>query len=57
MSGTIIGGGGWRTLGIWTLSPTAVAELRMNEDPTIEDLAILREYIEKTIQALTRRGE
>jgi hypothetical protein len=39
----------------WTLSPQATAELRINGEVTTEDLELLRDYVEITIKALSRK--
>ena len=41
----------------WTLSPHASAELRINGDVNKEDLDLLRDYVEITIKALSRKAK
>jgi hypothetical protein len=41
----------------WTLSPSASAELRINGSVSAEDLELLRDYVEITIKALTRKAD
>jgi hypothetical protein len=41
----------------WTLSPQVTAELRISGEVSAEDLDLLRDYVEITIKALTRKGK
>jgi len=41
----------------WTLSPQASAELRINGEVSTEDLELLRDYVEITIKALSRKAK
>ncbi len=41
----------------WTLSPHASAELRINGTVNAEELELLRDYVEITIKALSRKAE